>query len=67
MGRFSSYDLGARYRTKLGANQFDSDAYLENGTDERQAAAGDSRVNMNSPLLATRMPRTRRFTPKFSF
>ena len=65
---FTRYDLGARYRTKLGANQLDLVANLENVTDERYwAAAGDSRVNSNSPLLAVGMPRTLRLSARLSF
>ncbi len=65
---YTRYDLGARYRTKLGTNQLDLNANLENATDKRYwAAAGDSRVNSNSPLLAVGIPRTLRLTAKLSF
>ncbi|AKU13845.1 TonB-dependent receptor [Azoarcus sp. CIB] len=65
---FTRYDLGARYRTKLSGRQLDLVANLENVADERYwAAAGDSRVNSNSPLLAVGMPRTLRLSAKLSF
>ncbi|MCC4115478.1 TonB-dependent siderophore receptor [Aromatoleum toluclasticum] len=65
---FTRYDLGARYRTKLDGKQLDLVANVENVTDERYwAAAGDSRVNSNSPLLAVGMPRTLRLSAKLSF
>ncbi|HJV24946.1 MAG TPA: TonB-dependent siderophore receptor [Aromatoleum sp.] len=65
---FTRFDLGARYRTKLDGKQLDLVANVENVTDERYwAAAGDSRVNSNSPLLAVGMPRTFRLTAKLSF
>lgn len=65
---FTRYDLGARYRTRLSGSTLDLVANLENLTDERYwAAAGDSRVNSNSPLLAVGMPRTLRLAAKLSF
>lgn len=65
---FTRYDVGARYRTKVAGNQLDLAAIVENVTDERYwAAAGDSKVNSSSALLAVGMPRTLRLTARLSF
>ncbi|KON81991.1 TonB-dependent siderophore receptor [Azoarcus sp. PA01] len=65
---YTRYDVGARYRTKVASNQLDLVATVENVTDKRYwAAAGDSKVNSNSALLAVGMPRTLRLSAKLSF
>ncbi|MCP2937542.1 TonB-dependent receptor, partial [Salmonella enterica subsp. enterica serovar Typhimurium] len=65
---YTRYDLGARYRTKVASKQLDLAATVENVTDERYwAAAGDSKVDSNAPLLAVGMPRTLRLSAKLSF
>ena len=65
---YTRYDVGARYRTKVASNQLDLVATVENVTDKRYwAAAGDSKVNSNSALLAVGMPRTLRLTAKLAF
>ena len=65
---FTRYDLGARYRTRVSGKPLDLSANLENLADERYwAAAGDSRVNSNSPVIAMGMPRTLRLAAKLSF
>lgn len=60
--------INRNQRTEFAGRQLDLVANLENVTDERYwAAAGDSRVISNIPLLAVGMPRTLRLSAKLSF